>query len=278
MHGAAPVNLHPSIGRDPAGAHGALRVWAGILGTALIYFAAAKLGFVFAFVAKQVTVVWPPTGIALAALLVLGPRAWPGITLGAFFANATTDEPLWTAGGIAVGNTLEAVVGAWLLHRLGFRTTLDRLRDALVLIMGGALLSTMVSATIGATNLCLAGEPWTNFWSLWRVWYIGDGMGDLVVAPLLLVWSRVPHLALARRRPPETAALLGSAALVTLLVFAGRLGIGLRDYPLHYTVFPLVIWAALRFGQIGTTVVSFVVSGVAICPKRNAAQMTRGKT
>ncbi len=261
--------LHPSIGRDPAGAHGTLRMWAGILGTALIYFAAAKLGFVFAFVAKQVTVVWPPTGIALAALLVLGPRAWPGITLGAFLANVTTDEPLWTAGGIAVGNTLEAVVGAWLLHRLDFRTTLDRLRDVLVLIVGGALLSTMVSATIGATNLCLAREPWTNFWSLWRVWYIGDGMGDLVVAPLLLLWSRVPRLALDRRRPPETAALLGSAALVTLLVFAGRLGIGLRDYPLHYAVFPLVIWAALRFGQIGTTAVTFIVSGVAIWSTAN---------
>src|SRR5437762_6745224 len=153
MHGAAPVNLHPSIGRDPAGAHGALRVWAGILGTALIYFAAAKLGFVFAFVAKQVTVVWPPTGIALAALLVLGPRAWPGITLGAFLANATTDEPLWTAGGIAVGNTLEAVVGAWLLHRLGFRATLELVRDVLALILGAALASTMVSATIGAACL-----------------------------------------------------------------------------------------------------------------------------
>src|SRR5438552_2544430 len=89
-------------------------------------------------------------------------------------------------------------------------------------------------------------------------------MGDLVVAPLLLVWSRAPHLALARRRPPEAAALVGLAALVTLLVFAGRLGIGLRDYPLHYTVFPLVIWAALRFGQIGTTAVTFVVAGVAI--------------
>ena len=263
-------SLHPSIGRDPAGAHGALRVWAGILGTALIYFAAAKLGFVFAFVAKQVTVVWPPTGIALAALLVLGPRAWPGITLGAFLANVTTDEPLWTAGGIAAGNTLEAVVGAWLLHRLGFRTTLDRLRDVLVLIVGAAVASTMVSATIGVTSLCLGGTvAWASFWSVWRVWYIGDGMGDLVVAPLLLVWSRAPHLALARRRPPETAALLGSAALVTLVVFAGRLGIGLRDYPLHYTVFPLVIWAALRFGQIGTTAVTFIVSGVAIWSTAN---------
>jgi len=262
--------LPPSIAHDRASAHVEHGAWiAGILVTASIYFAAAKLGFVFAIVAKQVTVVWPPTGIALAALLVLGPRYWPGIALGAFLANATADEPLWTAGGIAVGNTLEAVVGAWLLHRLGVRTTLDRLRDVLALILGAALASTMVSATIGAASLCHAGGDWTSFWSLWRVWYIGDGMGDLVVAPLLLVWSRAPHLALARRRPPEAAALVGLAALVTLIVFAGRLGIGLRDYPLHYTVFPLVIWAALRFGQIGTTVVSFVVSGVAIWSTAN---------
>src|SRR5206468_11331035 len=153
-----------------------------------IYFAAAKLGFVFAIVAKQVTVVWPPTGIALAALLVLGPCYWPGTAVGACLANATADEPLWTAGGIAVGNTLEAVVGAWLLHRLGVRTTLDRLRDVLALILGAALASTMVSATIGAASLCHAAGAWTSFWSLWRDWYIGDGMGDLVVAPLLLVW------------------------------------------------------------------------------------------
>src|SRR5439155_9144250 len=106
-----------------------------------------------------------------AALLVLGPRYRPGIALGAFLANATAEEPHWTAGGIAVGNTLEAVVGAWLLHRLGVRTTLDRLRDVLALILGAALASTMVSATIGAASLCHAGGDWTSFWSLWRVWY-----------------------------------------------------------------------------------------------------------
>ncbi|HUE30717.1 MAG TPA: MASE1 domain-containing protein [Verrucomicrobiae bacterium] len=262
--------LHPTIGRDPAGGHETLRVWAGVLGTALIYFAAAKFGLRFAFVAKQVTVVWPPTGIALAALLVLGPRAWPGITLGAFFANYYTEENFWTAGGIAVGNTLEAVGGAWLLRRLGFRQSLERLRDALVLIVGAAAVSTIVSATIGVTTLCLGDERlWANFWPVWRVWYIGDGMGDLVVAPLLLVWSRAPRRLLDRRRPAETAALLGSAALVTLVVFAGRLGIGLRDYPLHYTVFPFVIWAALRFGQLGTTAVTFVVAGVAIWSTAN---------
>src|ERR1700731_2790877 len=94
--------------------------------------AAAKLGLTLAFVAEQVTLVWPPTGIALAALLLFGYRLWPGIALGAFLANATANEPLPVACGIAVGNTLEAVVGAWLLQRLiGFRNPLERLRDVL---------------------------------------------------------------------------------------------------------------------------------------------------
>src|SRR5689334_19020537 len=90
---------------------------AGVLALAAIYFGAAKLGFLLAFVAEQVTVVWAPTGISLAALLVFGYRLWPGVALGAFLANITAHEPPAVACGIAVGNTLEAVLGVWLLHR-----------------------------------------------------------------------------------------------------------------------------------------------------------------
>src|SRR5207302_10530649 len=103
----------------------------GVLALAGVYFAAARLGLSLAFLAEQVTVVWPPTGIALAAVLLFGPRAWPGIALGAFLANITRHEPLGTACGVAAGNTLEALLGAWLLQRVvGFRTTLDRIQDA----------------------------------------------------------------------------------------------------------------------------------------------------
>src|SRR5712691_1661562 len=124
-----------------------------VLAIAAIYLGAAKLGLTMAFVAEQVTAVWPPTGIALAAVLLFGYRIWPGLWLGAFLANVTTHEPLGTAFGIAVGNTLEAIVGAWLLSRAGFRRSFERLKDVLSLVVFAVLASTIVSATIGTSSL-----------------------------------------------------------------------------------------------------------------------------
>ena len=191
-----------------------------VLGTAAVYVVAADLGLRLALVADQVTLVWPPTGIALAALLVLGNRLTPGIALGAFVANITHHEPVGTACGIALGNTLEAVVGAWLLRRVGFDPALERLRDVLALIVLAALGSTVVAATIGVTSLCLGGvQPWNAFASLWWTWWVGDAMGDLVMAPLLLVWSCAPRSGWRPRRVAEGVALLGTLVLVGVLVF-----------------------------------------------------------
>ena len=238
-----------------------------VLGLALaaVYFGAAKLGLTMAFVAEQVTTVWPATGIALAAVVVLGPSVWPAIALGALLANLTVHEPLGTAAAIAAGNTLEALVGGWLLRRLGFRSSLERLRDVLGLIVFAAGVSTMVSATIGVTSLCLGGvQPWWAFRSLWWNWWIGDAMGNLVMAPLLLVCTSASPLRWDRWHVVEAAALSGTLVAVSLVVFAGWLGLGLDGYPLQYTVFPFVIWAALRLGQRGTATVTFIASGLAI--------------
>jgi integral membrane sensor domain MASE1 len=190
---------------------------------AAVYFGAAKLGLTMALVAEQVTAVWPPTGIALAALVLFGSRAWPGITLGAFLANATANAPLGTAAGIALGNTLEALLGAWLLRRLvGFDKALERVQDVLGLVVLAAGVSTMVSATIGATSLCLGGlRPWTAYPALWSVWWLGDAIGDVVVAPLLLTWAGWRRMPWRPRRVAEAAALLLGLVAVSLLVFAG---------------------------------------------------------
>src|SRR5262245_58798695 len=138
---------------------------------AAVYFGAARLGLTMALVAEQVTAVWPPTGIALAALLLFGYRVWPGIALGAFLANATANAPPATAACIALGNTLEALVGVWMLRRLvQFDPALGRVKDVLGLVVLAAGLSTMVSATIGVTSLCLGGvKPWTAYPALWSV-------------------------------------------------------------------------------------------------------------
>ena len=162
------------------------------------YVLAAKLGFRVAFVAEQVTTVWAPTGIGMAALLLWGRALWPAIWLGAFVANAGTDAPLWTAAAVATGNTLEAVAAAWTLRRVPrFDPTLRRIGDVVAFILIGAVLSTAVSATVGVTTLCASAvQSWSRFGDLWWDWWLGDALGALVVAPVILTtvrrtsWSR----------------------------------------------------------------------------------------
>src|SRR5262245_35939030 len=155
--------MKPASETGPAGAEGepdpnppgGLALAAGVIALAAIYFGAAKIGLSLALVAEQLSPVWPPPGIALAALLLAGPRLWPGVALGAFLANVTAPEPPGVALGIAAGNTLEALSGAWLLRRAGFVRSLARLKDVLALVPLAAFTSTTLSATIGVARLRL---------------------------------------------------------------------------------------------------------------------------
>ncbi|HEV3120372.1 MAG TPA: MASE1 domain-containing protein, partial [Isosphaeraceae bacterium] len=236
------------------------------LGIALVYFVAAKLGLTMASVAEPVTAVWPPTGIALAAVILCGNRVWPGIALGALVANLTAHAPLPVASGIATGNTLEALIGAWLLRRIvQFDPALERLRDALGLIFLAAVVSTTVSATIGVCSLCLGGlQPWSAFRSLWLVWWFGDAMGGLVMAPVLLTWAVARRAPWPPRRFVEGWILAATLIIAALAVFGGLFGRGSTVHPLVYIIFPFVIWAALRFGPAGATFVTCLASAIAI--------------
>jgi signal transduction histidine kinase/integral membrane sensor domain MASE1/ActR/RegA family two-component response regulator len=238
---------------------------AGVVTVAAVYFLAAKFGLRMAFVAEQVSPVWPPTGIAIAALLLFGRRLWPGVMLGAFLANVTANEPVLVALGIATGNTLEAVTAAWLLRLAGFSSSFGRLRDVLTFVVLAGVVSTAVSATIGVTSLCAGGvQPWAAYGSLWWVWWLGDASGALLVAPLILTWSGRSAGAWSARRTAEAAALVATSAGAALTVFGGGLDTPTSHHPLEYIVFPFVIWAALRFGTPGATLVTFVVSGIAV--------------
>jgi signal transduction histidine kinase/integral membrane sensor domain MASE1/ActR/RegA family two-component response regulator len=256
----------------------AVRWFFSIALLAAIYFASAKFGLSLAFVAEQVSSVWPPTGIALAAILLFGFRLWPGIALGAFIANVTANEPFFTAAGIAAGNTLEAVVAAWLLKRVAkFENGLQRISDVIALILLAAGFSTMISATIGVASLCF-GEvflpslerpiEWSDFGWLWWTWWLGDAIGTLVVTPLLLTWS-MPSDLLSRRRIVEAAAMIVGLFATSWVVFLGGTSLDLSGASLAYAVFPFVIWAALRFGQPGTTAVTFVAAVAAILASVN---------
>ena len=236
----------------------------GVVVTAA-YVMAARLGFQVAFIAEQVTTVWAPTGIALAALLLWGRRLWPAVWVGAWLANAQTGAPLWSAALIATGNTLEAVAGAWILQRFAaFDSAFRRVRDAASFIVLAAVLAPTISATIGVATLCAtAVQPWSQFSGLWFAWWLGDALGALVVAPVLLTTLRrtTPK---PRRQWVEAGLLLTAATVVTEIVFGQLFGPALARRPLQYIVFPFAILAAVRLGQPATSFVVFGASLVAI--------------
>jgi signal transduction histidine kinase len=232
-----------------------LLAFAGVAG---LYFGGAKLGLELSVAHGVISPVWPPTGIALAALLLLGPRYWPAIALGAFVSNATSGVSPDIAAVISVGNTLEALAAVYLLRRVEFRPSLDRVRDVLWLALLAAFVSTMISATNGVTTLALAGSSAASpYGSAWGLWWLGDAMGDLLVAPVLLIAAtRLPKL--DRARLLEALALLALLAGTSAAVFLG----GWWRYP--YPLFPLLVLATLRFRQLGAAVGCLVVAGIAI--------------
>jgi signal transduction histidine kinase len=234
------------------------------VGLFVVYFITAKLGLSMGAVSGLATAVWPPTGISLVALVLFGYNLWPGIVLGALLVNLSAGAPLLAAGGMAIGNTLEAVLGAYLLQRVvGFRPTLDRLRDVLALVGLAALLSTLVSATLGVTSGWLGGViPAANVGKAWGAWWLGDMLGDLVLAPLLFAWARRPRIVTSPGRWAEAGALLLSLLAVGLLIFGKLFATTLSRSP--YILFPFLIWAALRFGPRGAVTGTFVVSALAI--------------
>jgi PAS domain S-box-containing protein len=225
---------------------------------AAVYFGGAKLGLNLAVGHGVITPVWPPTGIAIAALLLLGPRLWPAVAIGALAGNATSGVSLSVAAGIAVGNTLEAVLAAYLLRRLSFRTSFERVQDV-VRFACVAAVSCAVAATNGVTVLALAdADAASPYGSRWLLWWLGDATGALLVAPLILVWATRVPIRIPARRMLEGALMLAALAGLCAAIFLG----GLWRYP--YLLFPLLLWATVRFTQLGAVSASFTVAAFGV--------------
>ena len=226
---------------------------------ALAYFVGAKLGLRLAYSNENVTTVWPPTGIAVAALFLFGPAVWPGVAVGAIAANLSNGAPLPTSLGIAVGNTLAPVAGAALLRRAGARPGLDRVYDVAWLACGAGLACMLLSATGGATSLVATGQlPAREYGSTWLTWWVGDALGVVLFAPPLLIFGSTRSAwHLFRERRGEAITLFVAAAVATVLVFATHIR-------LAYLVFPFSIWAALRFFQAGAASIAVVTAAIAI--------------
>ena len=239
-----------------------------IAALAIVYLVAARAGLMLDAVAGFATLVWAPSGLSLATLLILGPGLWPGVFIGAFLANLLTGAPVPVALGIGAGNTLEAVLAVYALRRIpGFQVSLERLADVIGLIVLAAGLSTMVSATIGVASLYLGGIVSSGqLGETWRAWWLGDLIADLLVAPVLLVWATGPRALGDPKRRAEALALGVAVIAASLLIFGGAVGVPTPTGRVAqaYMFFPLLIWAALRFGQRGAITTAFTVSVIAV--------------
>ena len=230
----------------------------------IVYFAGAELGLSLATLHQNVTPVWPPTGIAIAALLIFGPRVWPGVFAGALAANLALNLPIASDVGIATGNTLEAILAWYLLQRSKrWDRSFESVRDVMTFIVYAGVLAPLVSATIGSLSVCF-GDPaqLPNFAWLWLTWWMGDGFGALIVSPLLLSWSLSWKIDSADA--PEIASLLVLLIIVVLIVFGGWFPGPVKTYPLAYLCLPCLLWAALRFDQRIVTGSIVLMASVAV--------------
>jgi len=205
-------------------------------------------------------------GLALAALLLFGQRLWPGVFIGAFLVNITTQGSLLTSLALATGNTLEAVAGAWLLHKFaGGTKAFERIHTVFRHLALAALLSTLISATIGVSSLCLAGlARWQQFQPLWLTWWLGDVVSDVVVAPFLIIWLGPYKVRRRRRELIEILALLLVIVVVSQLVFPSALPILGGNNPIGYLVLLPVLFATFRFGTHGAVTAAFISSLLAL--------------
>ena len=238
---------------------------AALAALALAYFVAGRLGLSLAFVHASASAVWPPTGIALAAVLIVGPWVWPGIAIGAFLVNLTTSGSILASIGIASGNTFEALVGAHLVSRFANGTrAFDRALDVVKYAVLAGLVAPVVAATIGVASLLGTGLTTSGQWPrVWFTWWLGDAGGAVAIAPalILLVGSSPRSL---RGRALELVFLAATLWAVSTSIFGGGFGISQSNYALEYLVIPLLLWPAFRFGPRETALCVLGLAAIAV--------------
>src|SRR5437660_2143052 len=236
-----------------------------LVALAAVYFAAGKLGLKLAFVNASASAVWPCTGIALAAFLLLGYRVWPAILAGAFLVNLTTAGSVVTSLAIAVGNTLEGLIGCYLVTRFAAgKQAFQRAQDIFKFAVLAGMVSPVVSASVGVIALAVAGfASWKIYGSIWSTWWLGDAVGAVVVTPLALLWWENPHVHWSRKQITEFALLFLGLFSTGWIVFGGRFDFSVKNYPLEYLCIPFLVWAAFRFGRRKAVTAIFALAAIA---------------
>ncbi len=243
----------------------------GVLSAAYAFVAFGSLRL-FATLNASSSPVWPPTGLAIAVLLLWGPELLPGVFVGAFAANWLTAGTPATSAAIATGNALEALTGFVLVRRLANGVqAFDRARTVGVFALTAGLVAPLVSATIGVTSLGAAGlVPWPSYGDVWKTWWLGDASGALIIAPLFISFLRSSEPAPAGG-PRELLALGTAISAACLAVFSPAVYSAIPPIPLGFTIVPLIVWAGLRFGSRGATGATFLFSIVAVWGTRGGS-------
>jgi diguanylate cyclase (GGDEF)-like protein len=220
------------------------------LAVSAAYIVAGKLSLNLASVHPSISPVWPPTGIAIVTLLVLGRRFWPAIFAGAFIVNLTTAGSLASSLGIALGNTVEAVVATSLVTRFANgRHAFEKTRDVLRFALYAGVISTAGAATIGVTSLTMGGfAPWNQYGLNLRTWWLGDAGGALIFAPFLLLWTLNPRVNWSKKQFLEASVLFICTLLTAGIVFGPIFHAQIRNDPWTFLCTPFLVWAAFRFG------------------------------
>jgi signal transduction histidine kinase len=252
----------PPVGGHFAGLFSA-RYLLGLAGLALAYFLLGSLGLLFSTVHRSVSPLWPPTGVAFAVLFAGGFRFWPGVALGTLAVTLTSELPLTVSLSMIVGNTLEGLAGAWMLRTLTrIDSSLERVAD-LPGFAAAALGAPIFSAVIGSFSMVASGLiPPAEFSAVFETWWRGDVIGALVVTPLLLEWRAPQTFKWTQETAVEAVVLVAGLVVVCGVVFAQQPLVELR--PFAYVVFPMLTWAAWRFGPRGSSVATMLVAVAAI--------------
>ena len=236
-----------------------------IAGLAVVYFLACKFGLRFAVVHPSATALWPGTGIALSALLLAGYRVWPGIFVGAFAVNLVTAGSVLSSLGIAGGNTLEALLGAYLVTKFANgRKAFERAENIFTFLFFACVLATIVSATIGTASLLFSGfHVGMQLTPFWLTWWLGDMAGAILITPCFLLWSARGETHKGGQ-PLLQGLALASLLLIGAAVFGDFPFQNAQDYPLKFVCIPFVVWMAFELRPRAAALAMFAFSIVAI--------------
>jgi signal transduction histidine kinase len=232
----------------------------------LAYYLAGRFGLSMASLNSSASPVWPPTGLALGAMILLGRWTWPAVLAGAFLVNLSTSGDWIASGMMAGGNALEALTGAWLAERFsGGRRSFESIPNICKFALGPGMLAPSVSAAIGVTALLVRNLlPFAEAPRIGLTWWMGDSISALVLAPCVILLGKERSLRLGRLRIVEGLALAAALFLTGQIAFGGWLPSGQRNLPLEYLAVPTIVWACYRFGRTGASGAVLALGAIAV--------------